>query len=123
MGKYGDDKAQRGFVIENVVWDQASERAKKEGVTVSAVIRAALEAYAEGDEGLKFHDALAVDVEAAAKVAEAKAMLAEAKAALAASRGASKKAAPAKATTTPAESKPTKPAALKSTARRTTAAK
>lgn len=104
MGKYGDDKSQRGFVIENLVWDAASDRAKKEGVTVSAVIRAALEAYAEGDDGLTFGDALAIDLEAASAVAAAKAALAEAKAKLAASKGTKAK------TTTPTESKPAEPA-------------
>jgi hypothetical protein len=95
MGKYGDDKAQRGFVIENVIWDGASDRAKKEGVPVSAVIRAALEAYSEGDPGITFADALAVDTELAEKMAAAKAALAELKALKASKAPAKKASAPA----------------------------
>lgn len=114
MGKYGDDKAQRGFVIQNDTWTTAATRAAEEGVSISSVIRAALEAYADGEEGVVFADALSVEREvaearAAAKAAmdEAKAKIAEAKAAAAkimaeakAAIAAPKKAAPAQAAPT-----------------------
>lgn len=86
MGKYGDDKRQRGFVMEDVIWDAASARAKVNDTSVSEIIRLALEAYSEGDNGVQFGKlgAQKATVAAAAKKAPAKA--------------ASTKAAPTKAT-------------------------
>jgi DNA mismatch endonuclease (patch repair protein) len=45
MGKYGEGKSQRGFVIDDVVWNGAAAVAAERGESVSEVIRKALEKY------------------------------------------------------------------------------
>ena len=46
MSRYAEGKSQRGFVVEDITWEEAAAVAEARGESVSEVIRRALVAYA-----------------------------------------------------------------------------